>query len=87
MFTYTANEAKTRFGEFLDRVQREPVRVMRHDRVAGVMVSAQDYEAMRAFFADRLLTTMDDTADAAAQAGLTPEKVSALLAGIKLSDL
>lgn len=49
MQTYTANEAKTRFGEFLDRVQREPVRVMRHDRVVGVMVSAEDYEAMRAF--------------------------------------
>lgn len=80
MQTYTANEAKTRFGEFLDRVQREPVRVMRHDRVAGVMVSAEDYEAMRAFYADRLLKTMDDTADAAAQAGLTPEKLAELLA-------
>ena len=79
MQTYTANEAKTRFGEFLDRVQREPVRVMRHDRVAGVMVSAQDYEAMRAFYADRLLKTMDNTADAAARAGLTPEKLAELL--------
>ena len=37
MQTYTANEAKTRFGEFLDKVQREPVRVMRHDRVVGVI--------------------------------------------------
>ncbi|MDD5321702.1 MAG: type II toxin-antitoxin system Phd/YefM family antitoxin [Methylococcales bacterium] len=80
MQTYTANEAKTRFGEFLDRVQREPVRVMRHDRVAGVMVSAHDYEAMRAFYADRLLKTMDNTADAAVQAGLTPEKLAELLA-------
>ena len=50
MKTYTANEAKTRFGEFIDEAQREPVRVMRHDRVVGVMVSAQDYEAMRAFY-------------------------------------
>ena len=80
MQTYTANEAKPRFGEFLDRVQREPVRVMRHDRVVGVMVSAQDYEAMRAFYADRLLHTMDETADAAARAGLTPEALAALLA-------
>jgi prevent-host-death family protein len=80
MQTYTANEAKTRFGEFLDRVQREPVRVMRHDRVVGVMVSAEDYEAMRAFYADRLLKTMDETADAAARAGLTPEKLDELLA-------
>ena len=80
MQTYTANEAKTRFGQFLDNVQREPVRVMRHDRVVGVMVSAQDYEAMRAFYADRLLKTMDETAAAAEKAGLTPEKLEQLLA-------
>ncbi len=80
MQTFTANEAKTRFGEFLDRVQREPVRVTRHNRVVGVMVSAEDYEAMRAFYADRLLRTMDDAADAAANAGLTPEALDALLA-------
>lgn len=80
MQTYTANEAKTRFGEFLDKVQREPVRVMRHDRVVGVMVSAEDYEAMRAFYADRLLKTMDETAAAAEKAGLTPDKLEQLLA-------
>lgn len=80
MQTYSANEAKTRFGEFLDRVQREPVRVMRHDRVVGVMVSAEDYEAMRRFYADRLLKTADATADAAARAGLTPEALAELLA-------
>ena len=80
MQTYTANEAKTRFGEFLDRVQREPVRVMRHDRVAGVMVSAEDYEAMRAFYADRLQKTMDAASDEALRAGLTPEILEALLA-------
>lgn len=80
MQTYTANEAKTRFGEFLDRVQREPVRVMRHDRVVGVMVSAEDYEAMRVFFADRLKSTLNESAQAASQAGLTEEKLAELLA-------
>ncbi len=80
MQTYTANEAKTHFGEFLDLAQREPVRVMRHDRVVGVMVSAQDYEAMRAFYADRLLNTMHETAEAAGRAGLTPEILDKLLA-------
>ena len=80
MKTFTANEAKTRFGEFIDQAQREPVRVMRHDRVVGVMVSAQDYEAMRAFYADRLRQTMDKTADHAARAGLTEEALAALLA-------
>ncbi|MBK7675880.1 MAG: type II toxin-antitoxin system Phd/YefM family antitoxin [Candidatus Accumulibacter sp.] len=80
MQTYTANEAKTRFGEFLDRVQREPVRVMRHDRVVGVMVSAEDYEAMRRFYADRLRQTLRETAEGAAAAGLTEEKLAELLA-------
>ncbi|MBW8072923.1 MAG: type II toxin-antitoxin system prevent-host-death family antitoxin [Ferrovum sp.] len=80
MQTYMANEAKTRFGEFLDKVQREPVRVMRHDRVVGVMVSAEDYEAMRAFYADRLLNAMNNAADAARRDGLTPEKMAELLA-------
>lgn len=80
MQTFTANEAKTRFGEFLDIVQREPVRVTRHDRVVGVMVSAEDYEAMRSFYADRLGKTLDETADAAEKAGLTPEILDQLLA-------
>ena len=80
MQTYTANEAKTRFGEFLDRVQREPVRVMRHDRVVGVMVSAEDYEAMRQFYADRLRQTLRETAEGAAASGLTEEKLTELLA-------
>ena len=80
MKTYTANEAKTRFGEFIDDAQRAPVRVMRRDRVVGVMVSAQDYEAMRQFYANRLRQTMDRAAEEAAKAGLTEEKLAELLA-------
>ncbi|MDA8254073.1 MAG: type II toxin-antitoxin system Phd/YefM family antitoxin [Betaproteobacteria bacterium] len=80
MQTFTANDAKTHFGEFLDQAQRAPVRVLRRDRVVGVMVSAQDYEAMRTFYADRLLKTMDASAAAVERAGLTPESLAALLA-------
>ena len=80
MQTFTANEAKTRFGEFLDKAQREPVRVMRHDRVVGVMVSAEDYAAMRAFYANRLQHTLNEAAATAERAGLTPEVLDALLA-------
>jgi len=80
MKTYSANEAKTRFGEFIDEVQREPVRVMRRDRVVGVMVSAQDYEAMRTFYADRLRHTLRESAQSAAASGLTEEKLAELLA-------
>ena len=80
MQTFTANQAKTHFGEFLDLAQREPVRVMRRDRVVGVMVSAQDYEAMRAFYADRLQNTLNQTATQAEAQGLTAEDLDALLA-------
>ena len=38
MRTLTANEAQTQFGQFIDMAQREPVRVMRRDRVVGVLV-------------------------------------------------
>lgn len=78
--TFTANEAKTRFGEFIDRAQQGPVRVTRRDRVVGVMVSAEDYEAMRAFYANRLEHTLARTADHAAAQGLTAEVLGSLLA-------
>jgi prevent-host-death family protein len=79
MQTFTANEAKTQFGHFIDVAQREPVRVMRRERVVGVMVSAQDYEAMRAFYANRLQHTLVDTAAQAERAGMTPEQLEDLL--------
>lgn len=77
MQTFTANEAKTRFGEFIDLAQSEPVRVTRRDRVIGVMVSERDYEAMRAFYANRLQHRLDQTA---AAANLSTEQVDQLLA-------
>jgi PHD/YefM family antitoxin component YafN of YafNO toxin-antitoxin module len=79
MQSMTANEAKTQFGHFIDLAQREPVRVLRRDRVVGVMVSAQDYDAMRAFYANRLQHTLVDVADQAKRAGLTPELLDDLL--------
>lgn len=80
MQTFTANEAKTRFGEFLDCAQREPVGVLKHDRMVGVMVSVQDFEAMRAFYADRLQHRIDASAQAAAREGLTDQVLDQLLA-------
>lgn len=38
----TAKEAKTRFGEFLDAMQREPVIVTKNNRPVGIMLSMQD---------------------------------------------
>lgn len=80
MQTVTANEAKTHFGEFLDRAQREPVKVMRRGRVVGVMVSAEDYREMRQFYADRLQKTLQETGQQAELNGLTEELLADLLA-------
>lgn len=80
MRTLTAREAKTRFGALLDMAQREPVRVVRQRRVLGVMVSARDYEAMRAFYAARLQHTLAATGHEAAKQGLSEEALEALLA-------
>lgn len=75
----SANEAKTHFGKFLDTAQRAPVRVARHNRVVGVMVSAQDYDAMRAFYADRLRKTFTQSAKEATEKGLTESQLDTLL--------
>ena len=80
MLSYTANQAKTHFGEFLDQVQREPVQVLKRDRVVGVMVSAQDYEAMRNFYANRLQGTLAQNAANAAAQGLSEDELQRLLA-------
>lgn len=79
MQTFSANEAKTQFGQFIDLAQREPVRVVRRDRVVGVMVSAQDYEAMREFYANRLQHTLVASAAQAEREGMTPELLEDLL--------
>ena len=79
MRTLTANEAKTQFGQFIDMAQRGPVRVMRHDQVVGVMVSAEDYEAMRQFYANRLQHTLAASSAESEQAGMTPEVLQELL--------
>jgi hypothetical protein len=46
----------------------------------GVMVSAQDYDAMRQFYANRLQHTLTTTGQQATQNGLTEDKLNALLA-------
>lgn len=46
MITVTSVEAKNRFGQLLDTVQREPVSITRHGRTAAFMVSPQDMEEL-----------------------------------------
>ena len=80
MQTMTANAAKTHFGQFLDMAQRGPVHVTKHDRVVGIMVPAHDYEAMRAFYAERLINEMKKSRASAKAAGMTDAILAELLA-------
>ena len=44
----TATEAKNRFGYYLGQAEREPVHVMKNDRVAVVLVSAARFAELEA---------------------------------------
>jgi prevent-host-death family protein len=46
MITYTSVEAQNRFGELIDRSQREPVQVTRRGRVVAYVVSEHDMQEL-----------------------------------------
>lgn len=48
MYIFTANEAKTQFGDVLNKAQREPVHITKNGRPSVVVVSAEDFENMKA---------------------------------------
>jgi prevent-host-death family protein len=80
MQTISATDAKQKFAALLDTAQREPVRIQRHDRDIAVLISAEDYDRMRA---DRWAEFNRLSAIAAAQAeanGLTPAILAEILA-------
>jgi prevent-host-death family protein len=76
----TALEAKTRFGQLIDAVQRRPVTVAKNGRAAVVVMSVEDYERRRQSAAQRLGQIMDQTAEEAARKDLTEAKLDELLA-------
>lgn len=44
----SATEAKNRFGYYLGQAEREPVHVLKNDRVAAVLISAARYAELEA---------------------------------------
>ena len=68
MKTMSAVDAKTRFGQFIDAAQREPVIVTKKDRPVGVFFSIEDIqdtiwgEDAKAAHAEGYLT-QEDSAD------------------------
>jgi len=56
MKSFTASDARRRFGRLLETVQREPVTITKNGRVAAVVISASDNEltsAMEGFLEER----------------------------------
>lgn len=67
MRTFTAADAKNRFGELLDTARREPVRIEKHGRAVAVMVSEEDYALLQQMKREALRETLaEGAADAAA---------------------
>jgi hypothetical protein len=59
-------------AESLDRAQREPVDVLKPDRMVGEIVSVQDFDTSRAFYADSLQHRLDAPAEAATPTAQAP---------------
>lgn len=73
-------DAKNRFGQLLDAVQRAPVTVTKKGRPAAVVLSVEDYERIRGTAWRRLRETMRVARQDAAERGLTDERLDELLA-------
>jgi len=46
MITVTSVEAQNKFGQLLDKAQREPISITRHGRPAAFIVSPQDMDEL-----------------------------------------
>lgn len=46
MISFTANQAKTQFGEMIAKAQREPVSITKNGKPSVVVMSIADYNAI-----------------------------------------
>ena len=76
----SATDAKQKLAALLDAAQREPVVIRRQKRDIAVILSAHEYDRLRAFNVAELERLCDRVAKKAATRGLTEEKLRSLLA-------
>ena len=48
MKTVSATDAKTRFGQYLEKVHSEPVQIQKRDQPVAVLLSYEEYERLMA---------------------------------------
>ncbi|HEX8612685.1 MAG TPA: type II toxin-antitoxin system Phd/YefM family antitoxin [Telluria sp.] len=78
--TFSAKDAKARFGELLDEALGRPVGITKHDRLTAYVVSKRDFEKMLAnidYLEDQLWLAKADLARKEGFVG--PDRVDALL--------
>lgn len=61
MKTYSATDAKNKFGQLLDDAQRGPVRIEKHGRASSYIVSEADYQALEAQKERELKDILDES--------------------------
>lgn len=59
MTKMSANSAKARFGELLDKALREPVTIEKHGRPVAVVLSIEDYNDLETLKLARLRAEVD----------------------------
>ena len=50
----SANEAKARFGELLDRARQEPITIEKHGRPVAVVMSTEEFEQLQSLKLEHL---------------------------------
>lgn len=82
--TFSAKDAKARFGELLDEALGQPVGITKHDRLTAYVVSKRDFEKMLAnieYLEDQLWLAKADLARKEGFVG--PDRVDALLSDLR----
>jgi prevent-host-death family protein len=79
MRTVSATEAKQNLGALLDSAQREPVVIRRQKRDIAVILSAQEYDRLRAINTAEFERFCDRVGEQAVASGLTEAKLAEIL--------
>jgi prevent-host-death family protein len=80
MRTVTATQAKQNLGALIDDAQTEPVVIRRQKRDIAVILSAREYDRLRAINLAELNRFCDRIGARSEAAGITEEKLAELLA-------
>lgn len=80
MKTYSALEAKNRFGELIEAAQRQPIGVTRNGRPSVVLISAESYARRQRMARERLRQAMQRAGEFAVAQGMGEDTLERLLA-------